>query len=239
VTTVEEIDALKSEYVAQVAHDLKAPLGVILGYVGLLEESPGLSEEEREHVGHILHSIGRMDTLIDNLLDLGRIEMGIEAEFRVMDVGAVVREAVANQQRAAIKNRVSLSAQVGDALPAVNGAPPRLGQAVSNLVGNALKFTPAGGSVTVRAGPEGGQAVVRVVDTGPGIPPSMHAKLFQKFSKLGQKETAEHEGNGLGLAIVKLVVDAHRGRVWVESQTGQGSTFAFSLPPWEPPAGKA
>jgi two-component system phosphate regulon sensor histidine kinase PhoR len=233
VTPFETLNTMKSEFVSHVAHDLKSPLAVIMGYAWMLTESPTIEPEERSYAQRILNSISKMKELIDNILDIGRIEMGIEAEFARTDLAAVVRNATNSLQSLADKRQVSLETTVTEGLPAVHGAQLRLEQAVSNLVGNALKFTPAGGSVKVWAGVEKGELVVRVTDTGPGIPHWEQARLFQKFSRLRREETRAQEGHGLGLAIVRSVVEAHRGRAWVESQAGQGSTFAFALPPYE------
>lgn len=235
ITTFRNLDNLKSEFVAHVAHDLKAPLSVMYGYVKFLAELPDMGADEKVFVEKIIDSIHRMRGLIDNILDLGRIEMGIESELEITTIGSVVKEAAQGMEGLAAEKRVTLATDIADGLPYINAAPVRLGQAVSNLIGNALKFTPEEGKVTVRAALQGGQVVVEVQDTGPGIPPAMQAKLFQKFSKLGQKATRQNEGHGLGLAIVKSVVEAHAGRVWVESHVGEGSTFAFSLPPYEVP----
>lgn len=233
VTAFKLLDALKSEFVSHVAHDLKAPLGVMQGYAWLLIDLPGLNDEARSYVQHITDSITRMRALIDNVLDLGRIEMGIRSEFHSVSVGSVVQDSIKNMHTLAREKRIALAAEIEHDLPAVYGSALRLGQAVTNLVGNALKFTPPGGSVKVQARLDGGRVTVRVIDDGPGIPPHLHARLFQKFARLGQGVTQKNEGHGLGLAIVKSVVDAHSGRVWAESQPGQGSTFAFSLPPLE------
>ena len=101
---------------------------------------------------------------------------------------------------------------------------------MTNLVGNALKFTPPEGVITVRVAADGNYATVKVTDTGPGIPEALQPQLFQKFTRLAQKTTRADEGYGLGLAIVKTIVDAHKGQVWVKSQEGQGSTFTVSIP---------
>ena len=240
ITTLKQLDSLKSEFVSHVAHDLKAPLGVMQGYTWLLNDHPDLQDEARSYVQQIIESITRMRGLIDNILDIGRIEMGIQTEFQSLAIGAVVQDSIKNMQALAKEKRITLTADVAAGLPPVTGAPLRLGQAVTNLVGNALKFTPIGGAVTVQASFENGHVTVKVIDTGPGIPPHLQGKLFQKFSRLGQGATQKNEGHGLGLAIVKSVVDAHGGRVWVDSQPGKGSTFAFSLPPIEaPPETKA
>ena len=235
VTTFKQLDDLKSEFVSHVAHDLKSPLSVMYGYVKFLADIPDMGGDEKIFVEKIIESIHRMRALIDNILDLGRIDMGIESELEIVGIGGVLKEAVKGMEGLAAEKGVKLTTETAEGLPYVNGAPVRLGQAVSNLIGNALKFTPEGGSVTARATLQGGQIVVEVQDTGPGIPPALQAKLFQRFSKLGQKSTRQDEGHGLGLAIVKSVVEVHNGRVWVESQVGEGSTFAFSLPTYDVP----
>ena len=232
VTAFKQLDALKSEFVSHVAHDLKAPLGVIQGYTWLLNDI-GMNAESRSYVQQIADSVTRMRGLIDNILDIGRIEMGIQAEFQPLEIGSVVEEATRNMQSLARDKKIALTTTVASNPPKVLGVALRLGQAVINLVGNALKFTPVGGTVTVSAFPESGTVVVQVIDSGPGIPPHLQAKLFQKFSRLGQGATQKNEGHGLGLAIVKSVVEAHGGRVWVDSKLGKGSTFAFSLPTLE------
>lgn len=230
VTTFKKLAALKNEFVSQVAHDLKAPLGIIYGYASLLGDLPILQEEEDMYVKPIMRAINRMRSLIDNILDIGRIEMGIEAEFQVVDLGAVTKTAVIALEALAQEKNVSLMVEIAAGTLLVRGVPVRLEQAIANLIGNAVKFTPAGGRVTVQAACADGRATVKVSDTGPGIPHLLQDRLFQKFSKLGQQATKQEEGHGLGLAIVKSVVDAHHGEVWLESETGQGSTFAFSLP---------
>ena len=231
ITSFKTLDALKSEFVSHVSHDLKNPLMLIGGYAAMLEED--LHGESADHAGNITQTVERMRNFIDDLLDLSRIEMGIETEFKPVDMNGVMMAAVTNMQALALQNGVELATELGEGELLVKGSPVRLGQAISNLVGNAIKFTPAGGKVTTCTGVEDGLAVVRISDTGPGIPPALHSKLFQKFSKLGQETTRNGEGHGLGLAIVRSVIEAHGGRVWVESQPGRGSEFAFGVPVYQ------
>jgi signal transduction histidine kinase len=230
ITTFKKLDSLKSEFVSQVAHDLKAPLAIIHGYASLLSELPILQEEENTYVQPIINNIVRMRNLIDNILDIGRIEMGIEAEFQVLDIVTATRQAITDMAALAAEKDVSLQTDLGEEPIHARAAPLRLQQALSNLLGNAINFTPKGGVVTVRLTADAQQAVICVEDTGPGIPPALQVRLFQKFSKLSQRNTRGSEGHGLGLAIVKSVADAHKGRVWLESQEGRGSSFYLSLP---------
>jgi signal transduction histidine kinase len=230
VTTFKRLAALKNEFVSQVAHDLKAPLGIIYGYASLLGDLPILKEEEDLYVKPIMLAVNRMRGLIDNILDIGRIEMGIEAEFQLLDLVVTTLTAVTGLEAVAVEKRISLVTELPAEAVLVRGVPVRLEQAITNLVANALKFTPPGGRVTVQVNCKDDQATVLIKDTGPGIPALLQDRLFQKFCKLGQQETASQQGHGLGLAIVKSVVDAHHGQVWVESEVGCGSTFAFALP---------
>jgi len=230
VTALKQLDAVKSEFVSHVSHDLRSPLAVIQGYVWLLDQIPRLTKEARGYVKEIYRLIERMSELINNLLDLSQIEMGIEADFKDINLTDVVAKAVEGMQAVATAKQVRLVAELPPDVLSLRGSPLRLGQVVSNLVGNSLKFTPPEGVVTVRVTAEENLATVKVTDTGPGIPEALQPLLFQKFTRLAQKATRTSEGYGLGLAIVKTIIDAHQGQVWVESQEGQGSTFAFSVP---------
>jgi signal transduction histidine kinase len=234
ITAFKQLDNLKNEFVSQVAHDLKAPLGIIYGYASLLNKLPTLGEEDNDiYIKPIMQAVTRMRALIDNILDIGRIEMGIEAEFEMADLASIVASAAAGLRAMAEEKGVGLEVDTPH-VPPIFGAVMRLEQAVSNLLGNALKFTPAGGSVTVRVLQDGDQLVVEVRDTGPGVPVPAQGHLFQRFARSGHQETISSEGHGLGLAIVKSIVDAHRGKVWLASEPGKGSTFAFSLPVYRP-----
>jgi signal transduction histidine kinase len=237
ISTLKHLDALKSEFVAHVAHDLRAPLGVIQGNAWLLAGLPQLDDEDRAVAQEILDAIHRMRSLIDNVLDVGRIEMGIESEFDVIDLEPLLHAVAASLEAAARQKSIALEVSTPGSLPPVRGSALRLEQAVANLAGNALKFTPPGGAVRIECASEDGWVVVRVADSGPGIPATLHGKLFQKFSRLG--ENRQQEGNGLGLAIVKTLVEAHGGRVSVRSEVGKGSVFGFTLPRYDGPGGDA
>jgi len=227
---LKQLDQLKNEFVAHVAHDLKSPLSVIYSYAELLQQFNGLDKEGQDFLREIHTAVGRMRSLIGNVLDINRIEMGIEAELGPTDIAEVLNCSAGTLQGLAREKGIALALDVSNGLPLVRGASVRLGQVLMNLVGNAIKFTPTGGKVAVSGNHEGERVIIRVADSGPGIPQELMPKLFQKFSKLNQKETCKQEGHGLGLAIVRSIIDAHRGDVWVESIPGKGSTFAFSLP---------
>jgi signal transduction histidine kinase len=230
VTALKQLDETKSEFVSHVSHDLRSPLAVIQGYVWLLDQIPRLNKEARGYVKEIYRLIERMSELINNLLDLSQIEMGIEGDFKDISFTEIVAKAIDGMQAMAEAKGVKLVAELPMDVLSLRGSPLRLSQVVTNLVGNALKFTPVEGTITVRVAAEGNFATAKITDTGPGIPEEMQSQLFHKFTRLAQKATRTNEGYGLGLAIVKTIVDAHKGQVWVQSKEGQGSTFTVTIP---------
>jgi GAF domain-containing protein/anti-sigma regulatory factor (Ser/Thr protein kinase) len=229
ITHLKELDQMKSDFVATVSHDLRSPLSNIAGYAIVLPEAGELNETQQEFVEGIKLSAAKMTTLIDNLLDLGKIEARVGMEMKPCQLALVVNEAVESLREQAVVKEIALQLDLPE-LPLVQGNQVRLDQVVSNLVGNAIKFTPERGMVTVSAKEEEGEVVVEVKDTGMGIAPEDQIHLFEKFYRVSSKETRDIEGTGLGLAIVKSIVEGHGGRVWVESEPGQGSTFGFALP---------
>jgi signal transduction histidine kinase len=230
ITYLKELDEMKSDFVATVSHDLRSPLATIVGYALLLPETGELNETQQEFVEHIRLGVTRMTTLIEDLLDLGKIEARVETEMKPCQLVAVINEVTASLREQARAKEIVLQFDLPPELPLVLGNQVRLDQVVSNLVGNAIKFTSEGGMVIVSAREEQGEVVVEVKDSGIGIAPEAQAHLFEKFYRVRSEETSDIGGTGLGLAIVKSTVEGHGGRVWVKSQPGQGSTFGFALP---------
>jgi signal transduction histidine kinase len=227
ITTLKKLDQLKSEYVSHVSHDLKNPLSLIQGYTHMIKDDPSQAAEMADR---ILHGIHRMTELIDNILDMGAIEMGIQSEFQEINIVDTINAVLEEFAPKAKEKAITLKNVASASKLNVICAPVRIHQAVSNLVGNALKFTPENGTIEVGTESADNKLNVWVRDSGPGIPPELQSRLFQKFSKVGQHATNRNEGHGLGLAIVKAVVEAHGGEVWVQSAAGEGATFWFSLP---------
>jgi len=230
ITYLKELDEMKSDFVATVSHDLRSPLASVIGYALLLPEVGELNETQQEFVEHIRLGVSRMTTLIEDLLDLGKIEARVEMEMKPCQLVAVINEVTASLREQAKAKEIVLQFDLSPELPLVLGNQVHLDQVVSNLVGNAIKFTPEGGMVIVSAREEQGEVVVEVKDSGIGIAPEAQAHLFEKFYRVRSEETSDIGGTGLGLAIVKSIVEGHGGRVWVRSQPGQGSTFGFALP---------
>jgi signal transduction histidine kinase len=222
----------RDDILAVVSHDLGNPLSAIrIGASLLLRTVP---EEQRtgawRHIEGIRHSVEQMERLINDLLEVKRIEAGhLSLNRRRHSPAALATEVVELMQPLAAERAQVLELDVPATLPAVTADRERILQVFSNLVGNALKFTPEGGRIRIAAyAPDaGGEVVFAVSDTGRGIAPEHIEHVFDRF---WQAHRNRREGIGLGLAIVKGIVQAHGGRVWVESAPGTGSTFSFALP---------
>lgn len=230
ITHFKELDELKSEFVATVSHDLRAPLTFMRGYATMLPMVGKLSDKQSEYVEKILQGVGQMSELIDDLLNLGRVEAGVGLERKPCHLGAILVEAVDGMRARASAKGVTLRLESAEGVAVISGDTALLRQAVSNLVDNAIKYTPSGGMVTVGLSMREGHTLIRVADTGIGIAPDDQVRLFEKFYRIKRRDTADIPGTGLGLAIVKSIVERHGGRVWVESELNQGSTFYISLP---------
>ncbi|RME75323.1 MAG: GAF domain-containing protein [Chloroflexi bacterium] len=240
VTQERQLEKLRDDLTHTMVHDLRNPLTAISGALQLVEMmGHTLSPEQKRLVEMASRNTDRLLELVNSILEVSRLESGrITLELRRTDVSRIVQDVLQMQNPLAEQNAVRLETDFPTGLPLVWADIRILERVLQNLVGNALKFTPREGKVTVSArihqpaeaqtGKNGrqSQVVVSVSDTGPGIPPEIQARLFQKFVTGGQ----EKSGSGLGLAFCKLAVEAHGGRIWVESKPGQGATFSFTLP---------
>ena len=229
ITHLKELDRIKSEFVTTVSHDLRSPLTAILGYVELIERAGPLSSQQEDFVGRVRISVEQIADLVSDLLDLGRIEAGLNTTKERTPMSVLTHYALDGIRNAIIAKGLRLETNLQEGLPFVYGDPIRLRQMVGNLIENAMKYTPPGGSVYVEAEAEEDQLILRVRDTGPGIPPQDQPYLFDKFFR-ASNAPENAPGTGLGLSIVKSIVDQHDGRIWVESELGQGATFTIVLP---------
>ena len=237
ITHYKELDALKSEFVATVSHDLRSPLTLLRGYATMLDLTADLNDRQRQYLRQILQAVDSMAHLVNNLLDLGRIEAGVGLRLRQVSPEEVVRRVVAASEPRAQAKRIQLKVEVAASTPPLIEADgDLLERALGNLVDNAIKYTPAEGRVTVRVKPLDGEdgVLFAVEDTGVGIAPVDQPRLFERFFRVKRRDVQRQQGSGLGLAIVKSIVDRHHGRVWVESQLGKGSTFFIALPLHQP-----
>ena len=232
ITYLKRLDQFKSQMVQMASHDLRTPLGVAIGYLEVLKEDlkPASPLRERALQG-IDAALNRMQTLVVELLDLERVESGADQLRVQIDVGSLTAETVTEFEESAHARRQHLELTLPLAVPPVVGDPIRLKQAIGNLINNALKYTPDGGSILVRVlRPEEQRILIEVQDTGYGIPADAQAKLFQRFYRVRIAGAENVEGTGLGLSLVKAVVEQHDGRVDAESEQGKGSTFRIWLP---------
>lgn len=231
-----ESNRLKSEFLANVSHELRTPLVSIIGFAELLRDATQSVEIDAKrsarYAENILQSGRGLLELINDLLDLAKIEAGrLElhvTEFSLVELCGDLLDFV---RPLADKRSQTLREELPHDLPRLRSDSGRIKQILFNLLSNAVKFTPIGGSITLRARPEGGDQVQLIVsDSGPGIAPDQHGVIFEKFRQLDASKTREHEGTGLGLAITRDLVHMLGGRIELHSEPGQGATFAVTLP---------
>jgi len=222
----------KSEFLANMSHELRTPLNAISGFSQVLRRGlvGEINEKQAEYLDDVLTASRHLLSLIDDVLDLAKVEAGqIELRvapfylFDVLEGGAVV------VRERATRGEVRVSVTSDPGITTVVGDERRIKQVIFNLLSNAVKFTPAGGEVSVSAGRVDGEIRVSVRDTGPGIPPEDQERIFEEFQQ-AEAGKEQREGTGLGLALSKRLVELHNGRIWVESIPGSGSTFTFTLP---------
>ena len=231
VTHFKELDTLKSEFVSTVSHDLRSPLTLMRGYATMMDMVGELNEQQQNYVGKIITGVENMARLVNDLLDLGRIELGVDLQVEPVSVLDVLEKVTNTLQMQANQKDVVLSLELPKDLPQQIDADPALfHQAIYNLVENAIKYTSEGGQVVVRVRVMETDLLFEIQDNGIGIAPDDMARLFEKFYRGKAREARTRVGTGLGLAIVRSIAERHDGRVWVESEEGKGSTFFLRIP---------
>jgi signal transduction histidine kinase len=229
---LKQLDRLKSEFVSNVSHELRAPLHTIGGFVQLLLDGKVTDQTtQKECLETVFRQTQQLTRLIDDLLDVSRMEAGrMQLNKAPTQMHGVIQEIVSELQSLAVPKRITLTDQTMERLPLVLGDAQRLGQVVRNLVHNAIKFTPENGHITVSGSSTADQVVIAVEDNGTGIPAEAMSHLFERFYQVDGSSTRRVEGTGLGLYICRQLVTAHGGSIWVDSEPGKGSTFRFSVP---------
>lgn len=230
VSHFKELDQLKSDFVHTVSHDLRSPLAGILIATKMLLQMGSFSEQEREFLVNIEQRVGGMSQLIDDLLDVGKIEAGIDMEMEPYPLAPIINEVVQLFRAQAELKSIELISEVESSLPLVMANPVRMRQVMNNLLSNGIKYTPEGGQVKIKAHQKEGEVHIQVIDTGVGIPAADQPRIFEKFYRVRGEHVASIKGTGLGLAITKGIVEKHHGRVWLESVFGEGTTFTVALP---------
>ena len=228
ITYLKELDAAKSNFVATVSHDLRAPLNSIAGFASALGHVGPLTEQQEEFVSRITDSTERMMNLVTALLDLARIDSRLEQVRKFCDVAPIVQSVLTDLQGQALTRDVKLSLVVEDELEALYADPTQLRQAVSNLVDNAIKYSRPGEAVEILLKMQDNNLIIKVSDQGAGIPAKDLPHIFEKFYQV--QDGHSEGGSGLGLTLVRSIVEAHGGWVWVESEQDQGTVFTLQLP---------
>ena len=227
-----DAERLKDEFFALVSHELRTPLTSIIGYLELILEGEAgeISDDQRRFLGVIERNARRLLRLVGDLLFAAQVEAGtLSLAHEPVDLEAVVCEAVEAGRPRAEQAKVALTADT-EPVGELQGDPERLGQVLDNLISNALKFTPAGGSVSVGLHRRNGNAVVEVSDTGIGIPAAEQARLFERFYRTSSATERSIPGIGLGLSISRAIALGHGGAISVQSEEGRGTTFTVELP---------
>jgi signal transduction histidine kinase len=241
ITHEHEVEQMKSEFVSLVSHELRTPLTSIIGFISLiLDGKTGkINQKQHESLSRAHRQSKRLAALINDLLDVSRIEAGrIEMKQEQVQIDWIAKRRIEELRPQADEKVISLFLEAQSNLPRMIGDADRIGQIFVNLIGNAIKFTPGNGKVTVRISKslQNGKVTdgfhVEVVDTGPGIPTEDREKVFDKFQQLGSVHTRKpYGGTGLGLSIAAGILEAHGGRLWVDTgDNGQGSNFQFFIP---------
>jgi signal transduction histidine kinase len=222
----------KSEFLANMSHELRTPLNAIIGFSEVLAEGMfgEVNEKQTEYLRDILESGQHLLSLINDILDLAKIEAGrMELELTDFDLAQAISNALTLVRERAQRRGIALHQAADEQLGRIRGDERKIKQVLLNLLSNALKFTPEGGRVDVRAGIVDGLAEISVTDTGVGIAPEDQEAVFEEFRQVGTSDK-KVEGTGLGLALSRKFIELHGGRIWVKSQVGMGSTFTFTLP---------
>ncbi|MCA1954409.1 MAG: GAF domain-containing protein [Anaerolinea sp.] len=230
ITHFKELDTLKSDFVATVSHDLRSPLTLMRGYATMLQMVGEMNDQQKAYVQKMILGVDNMSRLVNNLLDLGRIEAGIDLRLELTNVCEVVEQVIGSLMPQATQKNLQLLSEGLSNKVMLQADPALLHQALYNLVENAIKYTPVGGQVWVRLSVDDERVMFEVQDTGIGVAPLDLPRLFEKFYRSGRREAYQQRGTGLGLAIVKSIAERHGGRVWVESQLGKGSSFFMEIP---------
>ena len=233
ITDFIELDRMKSDFISIVSHELKTPLTSINGFVRLLaaERVGPVTEKQRHYLDVVQKQTESLTMLIDDLLDLSRIEAGIiEVRHEPLLLSEVIAGVVQQLDNLAQEKGISLRVEVPGDLPLVEGDNERLGQVFMNLIHNAIKFTPEGGEVRIKAISMGEDCLIKVTDNGIGISVQDLPRIFDKFYQVDSSSTRQQSGTGLGLSISKQLVTAHGGEMWVNSAKGKGTTFSMTLP---------
>jgi len=231
---LKEIEKMKEDFMSSVTHELRSPMTAVKGYVNLILDGKAgpMSEKQREYLTIVRNNTARLGRFINDILDLAKIEAGMmEIKPEPMSVREVANEILTLLKAISDQKNIKLIVDIPESIPQIMADRDRIGQIITNLVGNSLKFTPDGGSVTVKGVEEGEFLKMAIIDTGIGIPKEYIGKIFNKFEQVSEhkQKVKTAKGTGLGLAIARGLIIGHGGKIWIESEVDKGTTFFFTL----------
>jgi two-component system sensor histidine kinase/response regulator len=233
------MDAMRSQFIGSATHDLKNPLFVIAGYTDMLESVPAIADDDnaRRFIDAIKRGVDKMSHLVRDMLDLLQLETDINLHLEDVSLRDLLLDTLSDMQLRADTGQVTFNIELPDETISIRVDPYRMERVLDNLVSNAIKYTPEGGTVTVSSQVTDETICIIVEDTGLGIPEEALPTLFDPFERVKTGDHQDIEGTGLGLSIVKAIVEQHNGRIEVESDYGAGSTFRVILPRFDAPSG--
>jgi PAS domain S-box-containing protein len=231
VTHFKELDALKTDFVSTVSHDLRSPLTLMRGYASMLEMVGQLNEQQNNYIQKIVSGVEDMSRLVNNLLDLGRIEAGINLKVEKASCQEIIEKVISGLQLQAAQKQIQISREIpGEEPTYLEADRALLQQALTNLVENAIKYSRNEGKILLRVNKQPDTVIFEIIDNGIGISPVDQPRLFEKFYRGAQQSSKDQRGTGLGLAIVKSIAERHGGKVWADSKLGKGSMFSLRIP---------
>ena len=233
ISYLKQLDRMKNEFVHTISHDLRSPLTSVLGYTELIQRVGSINEQQIEFLDRIRSSVESITALVNDLLDLSRLEAGFDTRREFVRLENILKFALDTMEGQFKVNNLKLQLDIGKDIPELRGNPIRLRQLLDNLLSNAAKYSGKGSTISVSLHAEDSQIIFSVTDEGVGIPQTEQARIFEKFYRASNVPD-QVGGSGLGLAIVKSIVDSHQGRIWVESAMGKGTTFFVVLPAGSP-----
>jgi len=236
ITDLRRLERVRRDFVANVSHEFKTPLTAIQGFAETL--LAGAMDDPRNRIRFlqiILEHSRRLARLTDDLLELSKMDADrLDLELDRLSVSQFVQSCLETAQRPATEKNLRVSANLKGSFPDIAADRRRLAEVLQNLLDNAIQYTPSGGQIVVSASSDGDQVTFTVSDTGIGIPRTDQPRIFERFYRVDVARSREVGGTGLGLSIAKHLVEAHGGRIWVESEVGQGSKFHFTVPVFQP-----
>lgn len=229
ITYLKKLDRIKSDFVNTVSHDLRSPLTAILGYAELIERAGPVTELQHDFIQRVQISVHNITTLVNDLLNLGKIEAGFDTRKESIYIDQIIRLSLENFEAQMTAKKQKMVLELPASFPFIFANPVQIRQMFNNLIDNAIKYTPVGGTIKISGVIDQNQIILQIHDSGIGIPAVDLPFIFDKFYR-ASNASAESSGTGLGLSIVKSIIENHQGRIWVDSEPDTGTTFTIVLP---------